>query len=55
VCKAIENKEKRDKVTGAIQGMQLVGASDEDIITKIVNHFGVTKEYVLALLKPQKV
>ena len=54
MCKAIENKEKRDKVTGAIQGMRLVGASDEDIITKIVNHFGVSKEYVLALLAPQK-
>ena len=54
MCKAIENKEKRDKVTGAIQGMRLVGASDEDIITKIVNHFGVSKEYVLALLTPKK-
>ena len=54
MCKAIENKEKRDKVTGAIQGMRLVGASDEDIITKIMNHFGVSKEYVLALLAPKK-
>lgn len=54
MCKSMENKEKKDRVTGAIEAFRLVGTPDEDIITKIVNHFGVTKEYVLALLKPQK-
>lgn len=33
--------------------MKLMGASDNDIITKITEQFKVTKEYVLALLKAQ--
>ena len=53
MCKAMERKEQKDKITGAITGMKLMGASDNDIITKITARFKVTKEYVLALLKAQ--
>ena len=54
MCKAMEMKEKKDKITGVIQGMQLMGASDNDIISKIVETYHVTKEYVLALLAPKQ-
>lgn len=47
-------KEKKDKITGVIQGMRLMGASDNDIIGKIVETYHVTKEYVLALLAPKQ-
>ncbi len=53
MCKAMERKEMRDKVTGAITGMKLMGASENDIIAKITEQFKVTKEYVLSLLKAQ--
>ncbi len=53
MCLAMEKKEQRDKITGAIDGMRLMGASDNDIISKIVENFNVTKEYVIALLTPQ--
>ena len=54
MCKAMEKKEKRDKVTGAIDMLRADGASDETIITKVMGLFHVTREYVLALLAPQK-
>ena len=44
----------KEKVTGAIQGMQMAGASEKDIISKIIEKYNVTKDYVLALLAPQK-
>ena len=50
MCKSMEKKEKKDRVTGAIQGMRAVGTSDETIITKVMSLFNVTKEYVLDLL-----
>ena len=53
MCKAMERKEQKDIITGAITGMKLMGASDNDIITKITEQFKLTKEYVLALLKAQ--
>lgn len=34
--------------------MQIAGMSDNDIIIKIIDNFHVTKEYVMALLVPQK-
>lgn len=55
MCKALEKKETRDKITGMIVGMRVMGASDYDIISKITETFNVTKEYVIALLAPQKV
>ena len=54
MCKAMENRDRKMMVLGAIKLMRSDGAKDEDIVTKIVNSFHVTKEYVLSLLTPQK-
>ena len=54
MCLAMEKKEKRDEVNGAIKGMRIAGMSDNDIVAQIIKNFNVTKEYVLALLTPQK-
>ena len=54
MCKSLERKEKKDKISGMIEGMRVMGASDNDIIAKIMEIFNVTREYVLALLSPQK-
>ena len=54
MCKAMEDYTKKQRITGMIQGMQMMGASENDIINKIIETFNVTKEYVLALLTPQK-
>lgn len=55
MCKSIEKRYKEKEVTGAIMGMRKLGASDENIITAVMEMFNVTKEYVVALLAPQKV
>ena len=55
MCQAMEDNNKKKEVTGAIKMLRSDGASDEDIITKVIKLFGVTKDYVLALLTPQKV
>lgn len=55
MCKSIEKRYKEKEVTGAITGMRKLGASDESIITAVMEIFNVTKEYVVALLAPQKV
>lgn len=54
MCKAMEDYTKKQIITGMIKGMQMMGASDNDIIAKIVENYNVTKDYVLALLAPQK-
>ena len=54
MCKAMEENNKKQKISGVIQGMRMMGASDGDIIDKIIKSFNVTKEYVLALLTPKK-
>lgn len=54
MCKSLENKYKEKEVTGAIEGMRIAGMNDNDIIAKIIENFHVTKDYVLALLTPQK-
>jgi len=54
MCKAMEDNNMKKEVTGAIKGMRIAGMSDSDILTKIIENFNVTKEYVLALLTPQK-
>ena len=54
MCKAMENRDKRMKITGAITAFKLYGVSEEEIITKVIKCFGVTREYVLALLKAQE-
>ncbi len=54
MCKAMENRYREKEVIGAITGMRMMGASDNDIIVKIVEKFNVTREYVMALLAPKK-
>ena len=54
MCKAMEKRDQRQRITGVIQGMQMMGASDKDIISKIVETYHVTREYVLALLAPKQ-
>ena len=55
MCKAMEKKEKKDKILAVIDYMRDEGKSESDIIDKIIEKYHVTKEYVLALLTPQKV
>ena len=54
MCKAMEKKEKKDKITGAIEMLRLEGTKDDDIIVRVMKAFGVTKDYVDSLLTPQK-
>jgi len=54
MCLAMEKRQQRDEINGVIMGMRMMGASDNDIIAKIVENFNVTKDYVLALLATQK-
>lgn len=54
MCLAMEKKQKRDEINGAIKGMRIAGMSESDIIAKIIENFNVTKEYVAALLSPKK-
>ena len=53
MCKAMERKEQKDKITGIIETYRLDGLSDEDIIAKVLRVYNVTREYVLSLLKAQ--
>ena len=53
MCKAMEKRDQKQKISGVIQGMRLMGASGNDIISKIVETFSVSSEYVLALLEPK--
>ena len=55
MCESLERRYKKEKIEGAIEGMRLMGASDNDIVTKIVETFNVTKEYVMSLLSPKLV
>ena len=52
MCLAMQNRDRRMEITGAIGVYKDMGASDEDIIKKIVEKYQVTKEYVLELLAP---
>ncbi|MCR4653559.1 MAG: hypothetical protein K5744_07685 [Eubacterium sp.] len=54
MCKSIDRNNLRREVTGAIRAFRLEGNSDEDIITKVMSLFNVTREYVLDLLSPQE-
>ena len=55
MCLAMENRMKREKITGVIEYMKDEGISDSDIIRKIMERYHVTKEYVLAILSPKTV
>ena len=54
MCKAMEKRDQRKEVTEAIKAYRLDGASDEDIIAKVMKLYNVTREYVLALLAPKQ-
>ena len=54
MCQAMEDNNKKQRVTGAIDILRSDGTSDEDIITKVMNLYNVTREYVISLLTPQK-
>ena len=55
MCLAMEKRVQKEKILGVIEGMRIMGASDNDIVKKIIETFDVTKEYVMLLLAPQKV
>ena len=50
MCLAMEKRSQKDKVTGAIEAYRDCGNSEEDIVSRVVEKFNVTREYVLALL-----
>ena len=54
MCEALERKYKEKEVIGAIEAYRDFGASNEDIIERIIKKFNVTRDYVMALLEPQK-
>ncbi|MBR1710827.1 MAG: hypothetical protein IJ719_18710 [Clostridia bacterium] len=54
MCKSIEKRYKEKEVTGAIKCMRSMGASENDIISKMVEIFHVTEEYVRPLLAPKQ-
>ena len=53
MCEAMEKRDQRMKVTGAIEILKESDISDDSIVERIVKKFNVTKEYVLELLSPQ--
>ena len=54
MCRAMEKRDQRKEVTGAIRMLRADGASEETVITKVPGSFHVTREYVLALLAPKQ-
>ena len=50
MCNSFQRRYKEEKVKGAIELSRFDGASDEEIIEKVTKLFGVSREYVLALL-----
>ena len=55
MCKAMEKRYQEKEITGAIMGMRIAWMSDGDILTKVMEAFHVTWEYVLALPPPKQV
>ena len=51
MCKAMKDNNRKMEVTGAIKLMRRQGASDDVMITELMETFSVTREYVLAILK----
>ena len=49
----MEKRDLRQKVSGAIDAYRLDGASDEEIITKVMKLYNVSREYVEGLLVVQ--
>lgn len=55
MCKALDDRIQKEKIISVMDYMKDEGKSEADIINKIIERFHVTKEYVLALLSPQRV
>ena len=56
MCQAMEENNKKMKITGVIEYLKSDGKNDEDIISVIVKKFeNVTEDYVRALLAPKAV
>lgn len=53
MCLAMEKRSQRDRIIGAIDFMKDEGMAETDIISRIMEKYQVTKEYVLELLSPQ--
>ena len=50
MCLAMEKRYQKEKIEGVIAGMRIAGMDDKDIVSKIIESFNVTKEYVTELL-----
>jgi len=50
---SIQNKYKMMMVIGAINGMRDLGVADDDILVRVMRLYGVTREYVLDLMKTE--
>ena len=56
MCQAMEENNKKMKITGVIEYLRSDGKSDDDIISVIVKKFeNVTADYVKDLLAPKAV
>ena len=55
MCVALEKKYKEKEVLTAIDIYREYGASDEDIIQKVIKKFDVPREFVLSLLSSKTV
>ena len=53
MCLAMEKRYQKEKLEGVIAGMRIAGMDDKDIVSKIIERFNVTKEYVMELLAPK--
>lgn len=55
MCQAMENRDQKMKILGVIEYMRDEGKSENDIVSKIMEKYNVTKEYVLAILAPKTI
>ena len=46
---SLENRMRKEKISGVIEYMKIEGKSDDDIIDRIMKMYNVTKEYILEL------
>ena len=53
MCLAMEKRYQKEKIKGVIDYMRDEGVDEQDIISKIVEKYKVTKEYVMELLVPK--
>ena len=54
MCKALDNRMQKEKIISVMDYMRDEGKTEADIVDKIIERFHVTRDYVLALLAPQK-